>query len=137
EAGPNAVLALQREGYNKIDFSVKDMLEYLAFPGFWRMAGKYYRMGMQEYIRSFSRAVFVKSLQKLIPTITADDITTGGAGVRAQALDKSGKLLDDFCLFQTEHMLHVLNAPSPAATASLSIGDTISDSVINSLNNKK
>lgn len=137
EAGPNAVLALQREGYKKTDFSVKDMLEYLAFPGFWRMARKHYLMGMQEYVRSFSRTVFVTSLQKLIPAITAEDIAAGGAGVRAQALDKSGKLLDDFCLFRTEHMLHVLNAPSPAATASLSIGDTISDSVINSLNIKK
>lgn len=133
EAGPNAVLALKREGYRKTDFALKDVAEYVMYPGFWKMAAKYYSMGAAEIVRSISKDVFVKSLQKLIPAITAEDIIPGGAGVRAQALGRDGKLLDDFCLKQTANMLHVLNAPSPAATASLSIGETISSIVIKSI----
>ena len=130
EAGPNAVLAFKREGYKKTDFSFRDILEMKLYPGFWKMAAKYYKMGFQEFRRSFSRELFVKSLQKLIPEIQYDDIEVGGAGVRAQALERDGKLVDDFRIVEAERMVHVLNAPSPAATASLSIGKTISEIVI-------
>ena len=126
EAGPNAVLAFKREGYSRIDFSIKDVLQMAAFPGFWKMAAKHYRMGFKEYYRSMVKSSFVHSLQKLIPEITADDIEPGGAGVRAQALERDGSLTDDFRIVETADMVHVLNAPSPAATASLSIGDKIS-----------
>ena len=131
EAGPNAVLAFRREGYSRTDFSLADVLQMVSFPGFWNMAAKYYKMGFKEYYRSLSKAAFVKSLQKLVPDIADEDIETGGAGVRAQALEKNGKLTDDFRIIENEKMIHVLNAPSPAATASLSIGDKISQLVIN------
>jgi L-2-hydroxyglutarate oxidase len=131
EAGPNAVLAFKRKGYKRTDFSINDVIHMTLFPGFWRMAAKHYRMGFKEFYRSLSKEAFVKSLQKLIPEITIDDIEPGGAGVRAQALEKDGKLVDDFRIVEAERMIHVLNAPSPAATASLSIGDKISDLVIN------
>ncbi len=131
EAGPNAVLALKREGYKKTDFSLRDVLEMKFYSGFWKMAAKYYKMGFEEYRRSFSKKLFVESLQKLIPEIQADDIEPGGAGVRAQALEPNGNLVDDFRIVEAERMVHVLNAPSPAATASLSIGKTIAEKVIN------
>jgi L-2-hydroxyglutarate oxidase len=134
EAGPNAVLAFKREGYKKTDFSLRDILEMKLYPGFWKMAAKYYKMGFQEFRRSFSKELFVKSLQKLIPEIQYDDIVVGGAGVRAQALERDGKLVDDFRIVEAERMVHVLNAPSPAATASLSIGKTISEMVIKRFN---
>lgn len=134
EAGPNAVLAFKREGYNKKDFSIQDLTEMSMYSGFWKMAAKYYKMGFQEFRRSFSKDLFVKSLQKLIPEIQYDDIETGGAGVRAQALEHDGKLVDDFRIVEAEKMVHVLNAPSPAATASLSIGKTISEMVIKKYN---
>lgn len=134
EAGPNAVLAFKREGYNKTDFSLSDILEMKLYPGFWKMAAKFYKMGFQEFRRSFSKELFVKSLQKLIPEIESDDIETGGAGVRAQALERDGKLVDDFRIVEGQRMVHVLNAPSPAATASLSIGKTISEMVIKRFN---
>ena len=134
EAGPNAVLAFKREGYKKTDFSFLDILEMKLYPGFWKMAAKYYKMGFQEYRRSFSKELFVKSLQKLVPEIQLDDIEVGGAGVRAQALERDGKLVDDFRIIEAERMVHVLNAPSPAATASLSIGKTISEMVIKRFN---
>jgi len=130
EAGPNAVLAFKREGYKKTDFSFTDLLEMKLYPGFWKMAAKYYKMGFQEFRRSFSKDLFVKSLQKLIPEITSEDIEVGGSGVRAQALERDGKLVDDFRIVEAKRMVHVLNAPSPAATASLSIGKTISEMVI-------
>jgi len=136
EAGPNAVLAFKREGYKKTDFSFRDILEMKLYPGFWKMATKYYKMGFQEFRRSFSKDLFVKSLQKLIPEIKYDDIEIGGAGVRAQALERDGKLVDDFRIVEAERMVHVLNAPSPAATASLSIGRTISDLVIKRFNDE-
>jgi len=126
EAGPNAVLAFKREGYSKKDFSFKDSAEMFFYNGFWNMAAKYYKMGFAEFYRSFSKKAFAGALQKLIPEIQTDDIIKGGAGVRAQALEPSGKLVDDFRIVEAEKMIHVLNAPSPAATASLSIGDTIS-----------
>jgi (S)-2-hydroxyglutarate dehydrogenase len=134
EAGPNAVLAFKREGYKKTDFSIRDILEMKFYPGFWKMAAKYYRMGFEEFRRSFSKDLFVKSLQKLIPEIQPEDIESGGAGVRAQALEPDGKLVDDFRIVEAERMIHVLNAPSPAATASLSIGKTISEMVIKRFN---
>ena len=134
EAGPNAVLAFKREGYKKTDFSFRDILEMKLYPGFWKMAIKYYKMGFQELRRSFSKELFVQSLQKLIPEIQYDDIVVGGAGVRAQALEPDGKLVDDFRIVEAERMVHVLNAPSPAATASLSIGKTISEMVIKRYN---
>jgi (S)-2-hydroxyglutarate dehydrogenase len=129
KAGPNAVLAFKREGYSKKDFSFPDVSRMFSFPGFIKMAAKYYKMGFGEFHRSFSKKAFVSALQKLIPEITIDDIEAGGAGVRAQALDKNGKLVDDFRIVETKKMVHVLNAPSPAATASLSIGKTIAEIV--------
>jgi L-2-hydroxyglutarate oxidase len=125
EAGPNAVLAFKREGYRRWDFSPRDMLEVAVYGGFWRMACKYWRMGMGEFYRSFSRKAFVRALQGLVPEVGCDDVAPGGAGVRAQALGQDGKLLDDFRIEGAERMIHVLNAPSPAATASISIGRTI------------
>lgn len=127
EAGPNAVLAFKKEGYNKTDFSFQDTLRTFTFSGFWKMVSKYYKMGFDEYYRSFSKRAFTKSLQKLVPEISINDIEPSGSGVRAQALDKKGKLIDDFVIYETEKMIHILNAPSPAATASLSIGEIIAD----------
>jgi L-2-hydroxyglutarate oxidase len=127
EAGPNAVLAFRREGYTKTSFSARDSLEMLGYPGFWRMAGKYWRMGMGEMYRSARKKAFVQALQGLIPELREADVHPSGAGVRAQALDPAGSLLDDFRIVEAERMIHVLNAPSPAATASISIGRTIAD----------
>lgn len=127
EAGPNAVLAFKREGYKHSDISFPDITEMIAYKGFWKMVAKHYKMGFHEFYRSFSKAAFVKALQRLIPEIQYDDIYREGAGVRAQALEPDGKLVDDFRIIESEKMIHVLNAPSPAATASLSIGQTISE----------
>jgi len=127
EAGPNAVLAFKREGYSKKDFSFTDISQMITYSGFWKMASKYYRMGFEEFYRSFSEKAFVKALQKLVPEIQEGDIEPGGAGVRAQALEPDGKLVDDFRILETDKMVHVLNAPSPAATASLSIGQKIAE----------
>jgi len=127
EAGPNAVLALKREGYRKTDFDLKDTFETAAFPGFWRMAAKYWRNGAGEYYRSLNKRAFARALQKLVPEIQAADLVPAGAGVRAQALDRRGALLDDFCILRSERMIHVCNVPSPAATASLVIGKQIVD----------
>lgn len=129
EAGPNAVLAFKREGYTKKDFSVSDLSQMFFYAGFWKMASKYYKMGFGEFYRSFSKKAFVSALQKLIPEIQEEDIEVGGAGVRAQALEPDGKLVDDFRIVESNKMVHVLNAPSPAATASLSIGRTIAEIV--------
>jgi L-2-hydroxyglutarate oxidase LhgO len=125
EAGPNAVLAFKREGYGKADVNLTDTLETLSYPGFWRMTRKYWRSGMGEFYRSFSKPAFVRALQKLLPELTETDITPGGAGVRAQALDRDGRLVDDFRFIHTERMVHVCNVPSPAATASIAIGQQI------------
>ncbi|MCF7802774.1 MAG: L-2-hydroxyglutarate oxidase [Candidatus Marinimicrobia bacterium] len=127
EAGPNAVLAFKREGYNKLSFSLKDTLSTFGYDGFWKLAGQYWQTGIGEFYRSFSKSAFVKALQKLIPEIQESDLRAGDAGVRAQALDKEGNLIDDFHILQERGMIHVLNAPSPAATASLSIGQRIAD----------
>jgi (S)-2-hydroxyglutarate dehydrogenase len=125
EAGPNAVLSFKREGYNKFDFSFEDSLQMITYSGFWKMAAKYYKMGIKEFYRSLNKSKFVSALQKLVPEINSADIYPGGTGVRAQALEPDGKLVDDFRVIEAENMVHVLNAPSPAATASISIGNTI------------
>jgi L-2-hydroxyglutarate oxidase len=127
EAGPNAVLAFKREGYTRWSFSVPDLLDAFSYLGFWRMAGRYWRMGIGEFWRSWNKAAFVRALQALLPEITDADLVAGGAGVRAQALDGDGKLVDDFRIVETERQVHVLNAPSPAATASLAIGETVAE----------
>jgi L-2-hydroxyglutarate oxidase len=133
EAGPNAVLAFKREGYTLKDFSIKDISEMLSFPGFWKMGRKYYKTGFKEFHRSFSKSAFVNALKKLIPEIKDEDVTPFRAGVRAQAVDTNGKLIDDFRIIEKENMVHVLNAPSPAATASLSIGTKIAKMVIDKI----
>jgi (S)-2-hydroxyglutarate dehydrogenase len=125
EAGPNAVLSFKREGYGKGSFSLRDTASFLSYGGFWRMAAAYWRMAMGEFYRSFSKQAFVKALQGLVPAIGPDDVYPGGAGVRAQALTPEGKLADDFRIVEADRMVHVLNAPSPAATASISIGKAI------------
>jgi L-2-hydroxyglutarate oxidase len=125
EAGPNAVLSFKREGYKKYDFSLKDTFQMISYGGFWKMAARHYKMGIKEFYRSFNKSEFVSALQKLVPEIKNSDVYPGGAGVRAQALEPDGKLVDDFRIIETENMVHVLNAPSPAATASISIGNTI------------
>jgi L-2-hydroxyglutarate oxidase len=130
EAGPNAVLALKREGYRWSNVSLRDMLDWAVFPGFWKMSKVQWRNGIGEIRRSLSRARFLSSLQTLIPALTDADIAPGGSGVRAQAVDRNGKLLDDFYLQEGPGMVHVLNAPSPAATASLAIGETLAQRVM-------
>ena len=122
EAGPNAVLAFAREGYRYSDFSFGDMMETLSFPGFWSMSMKYWKTGMGEIHRSLMKSVFLRDLQRLLPEASNDDLVPGGSGVRAQAVDGKGRLLDDFFIQETEGAIHVLNAPSPGATSSLSIG---------------
>ena len=125
DAGPNAVLAFRREGYRRTDFSLRDLAASLAFPGFWRMGAKHWRSGLDEFHRSFSKAAFVRSLRRLLPELRAEDLIPGGCGVRAQALRRDGTLVDDFQFVSSGRMLHVLNVPSPAATASLVIGREI------------
>lgn len=125
EAGPNAVLAFKREGYKKSDINLSELAETLAWPGFQSVAKKYWRTGMGEMYRSFSKAAFTKALQKLIPEIQEDDLVEGGAGVRAQACDRTGGLVDDFLIIEKQHVINVCNAPSPAATSSLAIGETV------------
>jgi (S)-2-hydroxyglutarate dehydrogenase len=122
DAGPNAVLALKQEGYKRTDFSLRDLAGTLAYPGFWHMAGKYWRDGASEYYRSLSKKAFVKALQQLVPEIVSSDLVPGGSGVRAQAVRPDGSLVDDFQFVLADKMLHVWNVPSPAATASLPIG---------------
>ncbi|SUZ54288.1 uncharacterized protein METZ01_LOCUS7142 [marine metagenome] len=125
EAGPNAVMALRREGYRKRDFNLGESLGNLAYPGFWKMAAKYWKIGMGEVYRSYSRRVFLHDLQRLIPEIQNSDLDSGGSGVRAQAVARDGSLLDDFSIIQGRDAIHVLNAPSPGATSSLAIGEHI------------
>ncbi len=124
-AGPNAVLALKREGYRKRDINVRDIADVVSYPGFWRLARKHFGSGMQEVARSFSKNLFLKSLQRLVPAVQKDDLVPTHAGVRAQALTTSGGLVDDFLIIESDHALHVCNAPSPAATSSLEIGRAI------------
>ncbi|MEM9833266.1 MAG: L-2-hydroxyglutarate oxidase [Bacteroidota bacterium] len=137
EAGPNAVLAFRREGYTRSDIHPGELSETLSWPGFQKVARKYWRTGLGEMYRSFSKSAFTKALQHLIPAIKEDDLVPGGAGVRAQACDRDGGLLDDFKILEDEYAVHVLNAPSPAATSSLSIGQTVSELILPRFNRKK
>lgn len=130
EAGPNAVLAFRREGYAKSDVDLKELYETLSWPGFQKVAAKYWQTGLGEMYRSFSKSAFTKALQELIPAVQENDLEAGGAGVRAQACDRTGGLLDDFAILETDKAINVVNAPSPAATSSLSIGQTVSEKVL-------
>ena len=125
EAGPNAVLAFRKEGYKKLDINAKELWETLSWPGFQKVAMKYWETGLGEMYRSFSKTAFTKALQELIPDIQENDLIEGGAGIRAQACDRSGGLLDDFSIIEDQLTINILNAPSPAATSSLSIGETV------------
>ncbi|NUN68362.1 MAG: L-2-hydroxyglutarate oxidase [Bacteroidetes bacterium] len=134
EAGPNAVLAFKREGYTKTAFNARDLGETLAWPGFRTIARKYWRTGFGEFKRSFSKQAFVTALQALMPEIASDDLQPGGAGVRAQACSRNGGLIDDFLFVEQPGIVHVCNAPSPAATSSLSIGEHIAGKIVAYLN---
>ena len=125
EAGPNAVLAFAREGYKKSDVNFRDLSAIMLYPAFWKLGKRYWKIGFTEMIRSYSKNLFVRELKKLIPEITSDDIVPGGSGVRAQALTKDGKLLDDFKIIRNKNIVHVLNAPSPAATSAFAIAENI------------
>jgi L-2-hydroxyglutarate oxidase len=126
-AGPNAVLSLKREGYKNTDFDLRDFLETVTYPGFWKLSAKHAKTGIEEIIRSFSKAAFTRSLQRLIPEIQADDLVPTHAGVRAQALKNDGQLVDDFLIVEGKQSIHICNAPSPAATSSIEIGKAIAD----------
>jgi (S)-2-hydroxyglutarate dehydrogenase len=130
EAGPNAVFAFRREGYTNTDINLKELFESLTFRGFQKVAVKYWRDGIYEMYRSYSKAAFVKALQRLIPEIKSDDIVKGSAGVRAQACDSKGNLIDDFLIYEKKGVIDVCNAPSPAATSSISIGETIAEKLL-------
>jgi len=134
EAGPNAVFAFQREGYKKTDFKWSEFWDAISFAGFRKVASKYWKTGLGEYHRSYFKPAFVKALQQLVPSITEDDLIPAGAGVRAQACDKDGGLIDDFYIQESASFIHVLNAPSPAATSSLSIGLELAERAMKKLN---
>ncbi|MBB3699073.1 L-2-hydroxyglutarate oxidase [Flammeovirga yaeyamensis] len=133
EAGPNAVLAYKREGYKKTDVNISELTESLTWKGFLKVASKYWPTGLGEVYRSYSKAAFTKALQRLLPDLKQSDLKVGGSGVRAQACDKNGGLIDDFLFVEEDRMINVLNAPSPAATSSLAIGDTIAAKAIKRL----
>lgn len=137
EAGPNAVLALARHGYRRTSVSMRDMCSTGGYVGFWRMARKYWKTGFGELQRSLSKRAFLGALRRLIPQLELDDLRPGGAGVRAQALDRTGSLVDDFKIIREVGMVHVLNAPSPAATASISIGRYVAELAAQSLSLSK
>ncbi|MGH9467057.1 MAG: FAD-dependent oxidoreductase, partial [Terriglobales bacterium] len=130
EAGPSAVLAWRREGYGRLDWSAHDAFALLAYPGFWAMAARYWRKGLGEQYRSLNRGAFIRSLRTLWPDLEDTDVAAGGSGVRAQVVLRNGKLLDDFHLLREGPFLHVINVPSPAATASLLIGEYLADAVL-------
>jgi L-2-hydroxyglutarate oxidase len=130
EAGPNAVLALKREGYRWTDVSLRDSLSIAGWPGVWAMAARFWKIGAYEVWRSLVKSAFVRDLQRLVPEIRPEDVHRAGAGVRAQALERNGALVDDFRIVETERAVHVLNAPSPAATASMAIGRTIAGQIL-------
>lgn len=125
EAGPNAVLALSREGYTKTSIRLKDCWDILTYKGFWKMAARYWDVGVYEFYRSFSKRAFLKSLQRLVPELQSKDLVPTIAGVRSQVITQDGRMVDDFLLVERPGLIHVLNAPSPAATASLAIGGYI------------
>ena len=129
DCGPNAVFAFAREGYTKLKINIPDLCESVFYPGLWKIAGKYIKIGTGEMWRSFNKAAFVKALQRLVPDITGDMLVPAPAGVRAQAISRDGKMVDDFVIQESERVVNVLNAPSPAATASLNIGKTIAEVV--------
>ncbi|WP_411843051.1 L-2-hydroxyglutarate oxidase [Salinicoccus sp. HZC-1] len=131
DAGPNAVLSFKREGYKMSDFNAKDFIESVSYPGLWKLASKFLKEGADEYARSFSKKLFTKNLQKLIPEVKEEDLIPGPAGVRAQAISSNGKMVDDFHIIEGKRSIHVLNAPSPAATASIEIGKEIADMTSN------
>ena len=133
EAGPNAVLALAREGYHKSQVNIRELYDILSYAGFWRFVQKHWSMSMEELYRSLSKKLFCQSLQKLVPEIQEKDLETGGAGVRAQAIFPNGELVQDFNLVARNNAFHVLNAPSPAATASLAIGEEIAHYITENL----
>jgi (S)-2-hydroxyglutarate dehydrogenase len=137
DAGPNAVLSFKREGYKKTDFNAKDLMESLTFPGLWKMAGKFAKEGLDEYVRSFSKKQFTKSLQELIPEIQEDDLIPAPSGVRAQAIRSDGNMVDDFHIIMGKRSIHVCNAPSPAATASIEIGKEVVNRIPEQLNLKE
>lgn len=130
EAGPNAVLAFGREAYRKSQVNLQELYQTLIWPGFRKMARKYWYTGLSEMYRSFSKSAFTSTLKQLLPDINEHDLVVGGAGVRAQACDRNGKLIDDFFIVEDSHSVHILNAPSPAATSSLAIGDVIAQKVL-------
>jgi L-2-hydroxyglutarate oxidase len=125
EAGPNAVFSFKKEGYSRTSFSMSDTIRAFSFTGLWILFLGYWKIGLGEYLRAFSKKRFLKSLQRLVPNLKMEDITIGKSGVRAQALDKKGNLIDDFLIKKTKNSLHIINAPSPAATASLAIADEV------------
>jgi L-2-hydroxyglutarate oxidase len=125
ECGPNAVFTFKREGYGKTDFNLKDSIQALTYRGTWKLMAKHWRFGLDEYKRAFSKRLFLDRLQKLIPSLTMEDLVPGRAGVRAMALGPEGEMVDDFQLVKSGNSIHVLNAPSPAATASLAIGTAV------------
>lgn len=133
EAGPNAVFSFKKEGYKKSDFNFGELSAALSWSGFQKIIFKYWKMGLGEFYRSYNKRAFTKALQKLIPTISKADLIPGGAGVRAQACSSQGKLIDDFMILENDKMIHVLNSPTPAATASLSIGKTITEKILSRL----
>ncbi|HEV8292213.1 MAG TPA: L-2-hydroxyglutarate oxidase [Tepidisphaeraceae bacterium] len=137
EAGPNAVLALARHGYSWRNINLKDLAETLAFGGFWKMSMKYWKAGFSEMHRSLSKKAFLEALQQLMPAVQLSNLIPGGAGVRAQAMQPSGAMVDDFYIQQAPRMVHVLNAPSPAATASIAIGQYIARTASASLGLRK
>ncbi len=134
EAGPNAVWAFKREGYSKFSFNGSEALESLAWPGFRKVMLKYWKTGLGEYYRSYNKAAFVKALQRLVPEVQSNDLEPGGAGVRAQACSRNGGLIDDFLIVEDKLTFNVLNAPSPAATASLAIGESLAQRIRAKLN---
>lgn len=134
EAGPNAVFAFKREGYTKTSIDLKELWGSLSWPGFRKVAMTHWKTGMGEFYRSYSKSAFTRALQELVPEVTENDLVPAGAGVRAQACDKSGGLIDDFAFLEKDFIIHVLNAPSPAATSALSIGQTISEIALKRFN---
>ena len=130
ECGPNAVLAFAREGYHKLDFSPSDMAETLSYPGFLKLAARYWKTGLGEMWRSASKKAFVKALSRLVPEIRAEHLVTAPAGIRAQAVTPDGGMVDDFLIQEADRVINVNNAPSPAATASLNIGKTIVERLV-------
>jgi len=127
KCGPNAVLAFAREGYQKGDINLKDLWETLTYPGFVRLAARYWRTGLMEMWRSLNMGAFLKSLRYLVPEVALTDLLPSTAGVRAQAVARDGRILDDFAFLESHRIIHVLNAPSPGATASLSLGQAVVD----------